>query len=84
MAVAKDSLHLPQTEQLKWGFPKIGDPNKVPEIVGALLQGPQSKVPHIFGNSQIMNSKAVAGDAFRPLWRGPVPGALFGLAVAGV
>ena len=31
-----------------WVFPKIGDPNIVPEIVGSLLKGPQSKVPRIF------------------------------------
>ena len=30
------------------------DPNIVPKIVlGSLLQGPQTKVPPIFGNSQI-------------------------------
>ena len=32
-------------------FPKIGDPNIVPKIVGSLLSGPQNKVPLIFGNS---------------------------------
>ena len=32
-------------------FPKIGDPNIVPQIVGYLLQGPPNKVPLIFGNS---------------------------------
>ena len=36
-----------------WEFPKIGDPNIVPQIVGSLLQGPQDKVPQIFGNSRM-------------------------------
>ena len=30
-----------------WEFPKIGEPNKVPQIVGLLLRGPQHKVPLI-------------------------------------
>ena len=34
-------------------FPKIGDPNSVPQIVGSLSEGPQNKVPLIFGNSHI-------------------------------
>ena len=34
-------------------FPKIGDPNIVPEIVGSLLSGSQNKVPRIVGNSHI-------------------------------
>ena len=37
----------------KWEFPKIGRPDIVPEIVGSLLQGPQSKIPLNFGNSQM-------------------------------
>ena len=36
-----------------WEFPKIGDPNIVPQIVGSLLQGPQNNVPLIFGNSLV-------------------------------
>ena len=32
-------------------FPKIGDPNIAPQIVGSLLEGHQNKVPLIFGNS---------------------------------
>ena len=35
------------------GFPKIGDPNIVLQIVGSILQGPQNKVPLIFGNSHL-------------------------------
>ena len=27
-----------------WEFPKIGDPNIVPQIVGSLLSGPENKV----------------------------------------
>ena len=34
-------------------FPKIGDPNIVPYVVGSLLQGPQNKVPLIFGDSHV-------------------------------
>ena len=34
-----------------WEFPKIGDPNIVPLIVGSLLQGSQYAVPLIFGNA---------------------------------
>ena len=37
----------------KWGFPKIGDPNIVPLIVGSLLKGPQNRVPLILGKSQV-------------------------------
>ena len=37
----------------KWEFPKIGDPNILPQIVGSLLRGSQNEVPLIFGNSQI-------------------------------
>ena len=33
---------------LIWEFPKIGDPNIVPYIVGPLLDGPQNKVPPYF------------------------------------
>ena len=40
----------------RWEFPKIGDPNIVPQIVGSLLEGPQNKVLLIFGNSQIFRS----------------------------
>ena len=36
-----------------WEFPKIGDPNLVPEIVGSLVYGPLNRVPLIFGNSHI-------------------------------
>ena len=39
-----------------WEFPKIGDPNILPEIVGSLLEGPQNKVPLIFGNSHAIIS----------------------------
>ena len=39
----------------RWEFPKIGDPNIAPNLVGSLLQGPQDKVPLIFGKSQISN-----------------------------
>ena len=34
-----------------WEFPKIGDPNIVPKIVGSLLSGTLNKVSRIFGNS---------------------------------
>ena len=33
-----------------WQFSKIGDPNIAPQLVGSLLEGPQNKVPLIFGN----------------------------------
>ena len=38
----------------RWAFPKIGDPNIVPQIEGSLVQGPQNKVPLVFGNSHII------------------------------
>ena len=31
-----------------WRFPKIGDPNFVPYIVGSSFSGPQTKVPPNF------------------------------------
>ena len=34
-----------------WEFPKIGDPNMVPKIVGSIFLGPPNKVLRIFGNS---------------------------------
>ena len=43
----------------KWEFPNIGDPKIVLEIAGSLLQGPQNKVPLIFGNSQIVRGERV-------------------------
>ena len=37
-----------------WEFPKIGDPNIAPCIVGILIEkDPQNKVPRISGNSHI-------------------------------
>ena len=36
-----------------WEFPKIGDANIVPQIVGSLLSGPRNKLPLISGNSHL-------------------------------
>ena len=45
------------SRKLRWEFPKIGDPNIVPYVVGSLVDGPQNKVPLIFGNSRMTNLK---------------------------
>ena len=51
-----------------WGFPKIGDPNIVPYIVGSLIYGPLNRVPLIFGNSHVSPSSEI----FRLLAVGPL------------
>ena len=40
--------------QMIWEFPKIGDPNIAPYLVGSVLSGPPNKVPLIFGNSKTL------------------------------
>ena len=45
----------------------MGDPNIVPEVVGSLLSGPQSKVPLIFENSQWLRVSGLAGFV-GPYW----------------
>ena len=42
-----------------WGFPKIGGPNRVPQIVGSLLQKPKDEVPFFVGTSH-MNEQETA------------------------
>ena len=36
-----------------WGFPKTGDPNIAPQIVGSLVSGDENKVP-IFSETPTM------------------------------
>ena len=43
----------PDQLTLIWGVSEIGDSNIVPQIVGSPSQGPQNKVPLVFGNSNI-------------------------------
>ena len=52
-----------------WEFPKIGDPNLVPLIVGSLLTGPQNQVLLNFGNSQFLPiSRTSTTSGITKLW----------------
>ena len=51
---------------LVWGFPKIGDPNIVPQIVGSLLHGPpKTRYPLFKSHGQMYQATAMACGASR-------------------
>ena len=43
-----------QASQPIWEFPKIGDPDIVPQTAGSFFYGPQNKVPLISGNPPLL------------------------------
>ena len=53
-----------------WEFPRIGDPNIVPQLVGSFSCGPQNKAPLRFENSDvvIMKTPKEASGAGRFTW----------------
>ena len=51
-----------------WEFPKKGDPNIVPKIVGTFLEGPPKKVPLIFGDSRMSLLGLKEGPLRFPFW----------------